>query len=862
MALATSHLEYALLYGSLGWYVFPVGDDAKAPITTRGYHDASIDVAQITDWWTTRSTARIGLALRPSGLIAIDVDVADGKPGAKTIAGLETTYGALPRTLHARSGRGGEHFIMRDPSPGSQGWTRVQALGGACRANLNKAGCGAGVDIKCNGYIVVEPSGTYQWLTFEPTQLADVPTKWVALMRKPADECVLSGHDIAAWQDSTHALTEDEESQLRQMLADRTRGDTADGATCSAILTVCHKFGQSVDDGAEFLIEWNNSSHEPHQGRGLLRQIERVARNVTPDGERGWFVTEMRANASAFEFANSGKPKSRPGGSGSTPPPRSVPPSSGSAPPTAGRCAAALEAFAGKRGGTPDVVEARNLIKRARAGDIFANPQELAFATLAVAKVLVPERATAEQIAEFIRPCAGGAVIGDVDTVATLAFDKITAERSGEVPLDEFVIEQTGPNAGKVKANCQPNIDKALREMGISMSYDLLGNRKMIEQICEHPEVVKTRKREIVQDSHLDELYFKIEEKFMFKPEDTYYRKYLGVLARRNEYHPVLEYLAELPPHDGVPRVETWLIRLCGAKDTPLVRAVSRLVLVAAVRRIRQPGCKFDEMLVLESPLQGTTKTSFVRALCSNPDWFGSRLPLHADVRTQMEATAGKWIIESGELSGMDRADHRAMKDYLSTQVDEARMAYAHENRITPRHFIIIGTTNDKKYLKDNTGNRRYWPVEILRCDVPGLRVELDQLWAEAAFLEMSNPAEDYIRLSPELWEEAAAEQEERRIVDPFEDRLSDILHGVTGLLKIRDVYLLCGLTEKCSQSESQRIHDVMTRLGWTKGKRRLKKTPTGCYISAGAKDGQWIALKSTGGGETILIPAPDSGPN
>jgi predicted P-loop ATPase len=138
---------------------------------------------------------------------------------------------------------------------------------------------------------------------------------------------------------------------------------------------------------------------------------------------------------------------------------------------------------------------------------------------------------------------------------------------------------------------------------------------------------------------------------------------------------------------------------------------VGRLWLVAAVRRIREPGCKFDEMLVLESPTQGLDKSSALAALAVKDDWFTDQLPLNADDKKVIETLAGRWIVEAAEL-----------KAFLSQRIDRARMSYGRLVTEVPRQCVIVGTTNDDAYLRDSTGNRRFWPVKIDRFDLAALR--------------------------------------------------------------------------------------------------------------------------------------------
>ena len=192
--------------------------------------------------------------------------------------------------------------------------------------------------------------------------------------------------------------------------------------------------------------------------------------------------------------------------------------------------------------------------------------------------------------------------------------------------------------------------------------------------------------------------------------------------------HPVKDYLASLT-WDGTPRLDTWLINYAGATDTPSVPAVGRLALIAAVRRVRSPGCKFDELLVLESPTQGTDKSTAIETIAMREGWFTDCLPLNADPKVAIEQTRGIWIAEAGELSGMRKADIDKLKNFLSRKRDRGRLAYGHLTSDVPRQFIAIGTTNNREYLKDQTGNRRFWPIAIERFDVARLRADRDQLW-------------------------------------------------------------------------------------------------------------------------------------
>jgi predicted P-loop ATPase len=187
-----------------------------------------------------------------------------------------------------------------------------------------------------------------------------------------------------------------------------------------------------------------------------------------------------------------------------------------------------------------------------------------------------------------------------------------------------------------------------------------------------------------------------------------------------------------------------------------------------------------------------------------------------------MEATAGKWIVEAGELKGMGKGDVAALKACLSRQRDEARMAYGHKNTRVARQFVIIGTTNETEgYLRDATGNRRFWPVRIQRFDLERLRADRDQFWAEAAEAEALGES---IRLNPQLYQAAAIEQEARLTGD---DPIIDVLHRAlgnrTGKLRVSDAYLICGIEPgKANQDQIFRFGRAIRELGWERQRRRF----------------------------------------
>ena len=209
----------------------------------------------------------------------------------------------------------------------------------------------------------------------------------------------------------------------------------------------------------------------------------------------------------------------------------------------------------------------------------------------------------------------------------------------------------------------------------------------------------------------------------------------VNVVASENAYHPIRDYLNSCT-WDGVPRVETLLIDYLGADDTPYTRAVTRKALVAAVARIYRPGCKFDHMLTIRGR-QGIGKSALIARL--GGAWFSDTFST-LQGKEAYEQIMGVWIMEVGELAGLRRAETESIKLYISKQTDRFRPAYGRRMQEFPRQCIFIGTTNETQFLRDTTGNRRFWIVDTPnqpRLDMWEELTEerIKQIWAEAVAL-------------------------------------------------------------------------------------------------------------------------------
>lgn len=250
----------------------------------------------------------------------------------------------------------------------------------------------------------------------------------------------------------------------------------------------------------------------------------------------------------------------------------------------------------------------------------------------------------------------------------------------------------------------------------------------------------------------------------------------VNVVAQERSFHPVRDYLNGCD-WDGVQRVDTLLIDYLGAEDNAYTRAVTRKTLVAAVARIYRPGCKFDYMLTLRGR-QGLGKSALIAKL--GGPWFSDTFTTMQG-KDAYEQVQGVWIMEVGELAGMRKAEAETIKLYISKQVDRFRPAYGRRLQEFPRQCVFIGTTNETQFLRDTTGNRRFWVVDTPNTPTHDLWDELTeetikQIWAEA--VELYNAGEKLFlpksleRMAREVQESYEEENPRAGIVAEYLERL------------------------------------------------------------------------------------------
>lgn len=248
-------------------------------------------------------------------------------------------------------------------------------------------------------------------------------------------------------------------------------------------------------------------------------------------------------------------------------------------------------------------------------------------------------------------------------------------------------------------------------------------------------------------------------------------RDSIAVVYSRHAFNPVKDYLGPLK-WDGTPRVDTLMSDYLGAPDTPLVRAMTRKQMVAAVARVYEPGCKHDYVLVLTGP-EGIGKSTLLNTLGGR--WFSDSLNTF-EGKDAMELLQPAWLLELSELSALKRSELEGVKQFLSRQVDEYRPAYAERTEKRPRHCVFFGTTNETSFLKGDTGNRRFWVIPTGVTEPRksvfdgGLEGERDQIWAEAVH---------YYRKGEKRYLPVALEAEARKVQEDFNTLSEDPLVGV-----------------------------------------------------------------------------------
>jgi len=305
--------------------------------------------------------------------------------------------------------------------------------------------------------------------------------------------------------------------------------------------------------------------------------------------------------------------------------------------------------------------------------------------------------------------------------------------------------------------------------------------------------------------------------------------------GNRAKYHPVREYLDALV-WDGEGRIGSWLVAYLGAlvpDDGTDLRSIEYYAkagawwLISAVARIYRPGCQADHVLLLEGQ-QGTGKSTALRMLFG--DWV-SDTPIQIGNKDSYGSLRGVWGYELAELDSFNRAESSASKAFFSTTQDKYRPPYGKRDILAPRQNVFAGTTNHDQYLRDSTGNRRYWPVRCSAMQLrgkDGLEAAVDQLWAEAVVcfrkgdLWYPTSVEDV-----RLFGEQQAEREHGDVYEALIEKKTADVNEITMVQIFADILDI--EPAKMTRAEQIRVGEAMKRLGWSK--KRLGRAEGRSYV-------------------------------
>lgn len=376
-------------------------------------------------------------------------------------------------------------------------------------------------------------------------------------------------------------------------------------------------------------------------------------------------------------------------------------------------------------------------------------------------------------------------LINSDKTISMLMFKEQQSRAAQE--FDGFGEEETEDNtewALKLERNQNSGAyEKTLNNVILILENDpLLKNKIRMNDFTEYAEISgrmpwdkDAPKERVWKDTDTDGLQWYLEHRYSISMGNEKVFRALSVFYRKVAYDPVIAYLDGLV-WDGEERLDTLFIDYLGAADNAYTRAVTRKMIVGAVARAYEPGTKFDNMLIL-SGRQGIGKSTILRKLGFDK-WFTDGIKTF-EGKDVCELIQGKWIIEISELEALNKSEVGSVKQILSQNTDRYRAAYGRIVQEHPRRCVFFGTSNNLDYLKDKTGNRRFWPIDT-EAQKPRKNVFKDltkevinQLWAEAKERYKRN---EPLYLSKDQEELAKEAQESHRETSVKEGLIHDFL--------------------------------------------------------------------------------------
>ncbi|CAB4150431.1 COG5545 Predicted P-loop ATPase and inactivated derivatives [uncultured Caudovirales phage] len=301
-----------------------------------------------------------------------------------------------------------------------------------------------------------------------------------------------------------------------------------------------------------------------------------------------------------------------------------------------------------------------------------------------------------------------------------------------------------------------------------------------------------------------------------YDPTPTHILEACRAVSLRNEWHPVKDYLEELPEWDGKERLKLFFPEYCGAEHNAYTEEIGVKIFTALVARVYNPGCKFDYLPILIGG-EGIGKSTLLKDIAIKDRWFTDNLGSieNKDVILRMRS---KWVVENAEMTSFNRTDPQEVKAFLSRCVDRDRLPYDRLPRDLPRQCVIFGTTNKDRFLQSETGNRRMWPIEVIKINRAKVKQDLPHFYAEAIYrfknheeLTLTNP--EAIAIAKQIQDDRYNEDDWQEFILRF---LDENKSDKTSILKI---------WEECfgkdpahlGVKEQSRIGKILRRMGWVR---------------------------------------------
>ena len=757
-------IDAALLYAKRGWMVFP------APVGTKKSHiaaaqrggprwGATSDHDTLCRYWTQFPKANVAVVTgQVSGIFVIDVDT-DAGHGVDGFASLAALPGAMPETLTAQSPSGSKHFYFNWPDTGT------------IRNSVGKIG--PGLDVRGDGGMVIAPpsvkpdGGVYIWNNSAP--IADAPA-WLLEMVCSTD---------TPQTDAPRRATPPALGEVEELLTyiDPDAGGYQDW---QRIISAIHDASGGSDDGMDLADKWSErgANHKPGEVQDKWPTFTSGKGGGSGMGSIGYHARQAGADVAAIgarhRLLNMPGPSHVPAGMMPTAPVQGMPsaPVQGAGMPSAPRAASVVDLICAK---------------------IQENPHESVHTVAEeVARLKPVDR---ETVFDYCKDQG-------VKVKMQIAVKEAVADsRKAAMELRGLIADKNG---GPV-----PNMTNVKRVLCSEEGWRGTFAKSLFDDAVwlRRPDT-----RQLTDDDVLKVMEVMQSDLFPSIGVETV-RHGVQAAAAGNTFHPVREYLESLQ-WDGVGRAAALFTIYfpCASEDPQYLRAVGEKFLIGAVARVMQPGCKVDTMPVIAGS-QGQKKSSGLAALVGD-QWYGNDMP-DMTQKDAKEWLRGKWMAEIGELSAMRGKDIEHIKNFLSTTSDSYRKSYGHVTQTYPRQTVFAGTVNGNEYLSDETGNRRFWPLQMIEgalVDVEGLARDRGQLWAEALHMYRSGTAWWF-----DEGESAtlSAQQAAARSVDIDETRVVEWLREQEGPVTAGGVAARLFADAPGNKSLSMRVARYLQAAGW-----------------------------------------------